>query len=1530
MPIIQRIEISNILNLRREDPWKASWPYEIFEIRDRNAAINIPNGCGKSTIMKTILAMLVGQRSMLKEVRTVHYAPRSTGLFTHVRVQVKINSEGPVNDLVSSSGGELPGEPMVFGLYGNSGENEDVHLYSYKGTFEDCPIGHREGSKRILVRDDVFLKNLSGSTRLFPSPSNKSESTNSEWKRYISDIFDMPSLLQQLNYQAANGGEGGGSYFDISDERGSNFSTKNYSAKVFYKVLAPELLVNVMGDQGEVDETSIEDTILIKVSQLLTEKRKSDGHKRTLEMTEKTLQRLEKSLSLADELIKAKETYASHAADFMTEMAAVKAVVVDNPIPGIPQLPPASISPVAQGMLLQNGVWYIPDRLMGEFTNEPAGDVNNRASVRNKIELISAQNTQVIDFKCHLKIRDARGNPSKLYSRESAIALLNLTTNFTREWTREKAIAAVNESFDWVEVHADTNPARLLYKQNENELKTKEARHTELIDKGKSYSEQKIELLAKRTKLGAAQLEYQKIVDSNLFTRVELASLVQTGIDVKKEHDKTDQAHHSHIAQVSTLEKVFKLYNGFIEQYGEAAKPKDIAAKLTANLASAALAKERQSTLIKEERAKRPSLQTEYNQANNAYVTANQKLQDFQRIKPLLTLFNEIFGDVAAKGLEHDVLTKLKEAQNAQSENKNKASSLKSRMDDLNKFRLAYPEQDPEQWLESSLAQWISLGDEIKAANVNLADKTSRRSDLDRDAVAPSKVARKVMEMAGNNAMPLYVAIEKMNLSVAVKEKVLTLFSAMLHAPVFNSVDEAALAAKVFFEKEIESPVFVFDELKEFCHSETIMLRELVANTWLVGVRTRPVDCLLNPDLVANEKAILDKEIELIKLDIADKSLEKEKYNQSSDEVAIARVAKSAIVDGVEIEYTAAIEALLEIDSSMNELERRASDEAREAIRAMSTYESDFINTDEKSLVDDSQTKLALMEAAKLALEGFDARINDLGVELEKFENLWAEAVSVANDVPKLDEIQNFIDVPGNLSLMQDAEAIKDRLIKKLEILREKIKFDFDLAQEFLSADDISKEIESKLAHLSGEIQHIDKILIPAINAEIEQLRETNDILRISSNTIDNFIRDLIFRYRGFKEGLDKNEYVLDESKITPHLLSDNGADLLEIKDLNEQVEQLLNLASDEHLMDSTSLRDEMKNAKKEYDSAHRFYDQNIDNILEVQGLDLPSHAKMSLKQSKDDPSILHNVYAVTKANFEKNKIANDNAQSHLKAEWDGISEWLAAFTRQLEVNLKAMKSAFKPKRDAVTHRVIKAGFEIEASLANIDDVEATLDDVVELIRSHELIEHNIQENVKTESKSERNRRRTHLLTKIRDTFYQRVILNPSIKMCMPSITDKPIELEKRMVSTGQGVAMTLLWLVKMSAYITDRELLSYGTEKAKLKKARSAKTQFTIIDGAFSSLSDENLIKDALDGVTESYGAFQLIITVHDKDYKNNFDYFPTLIEARTIDGRLVYAVNKSDFTSEAYKQSSQELGTMATLSITKVPQQAFEGVAT
>jgi len=98
-----------------------------------------------------------------------------------------------------------------------------------------------------------------------------------------------------------------------------------------------------------------------------------------------------------------------------------------------------------------------------------------------------------------------------------------------------------------------------------------------------------------------------------------------------------------------------------------------------------------------------------------------------------------------------------------------------------------------------------------------------------------------------------------------------------------------------------------------------------------------------------------------------------------------------------------------------------------------------------------------------------------------------------------------------------------------------------------------------------------------------------------------------------------------------------------------------------------------------------------------------------------------------------------------------------------------------------------------------------------------------------------------------------------------------------------------------MADYVTERELQRQNVSNAARKRVRSMRTQFVIIDGAFSHLSDKRLITDALDGVRKTRGKFQLVITGHDPNYKNDFAYFPSYIVAREIGGNLMYAESET-----------------------------------
>ena len=93
MPLINRIEVSNFMNSRRQEPWRPDWVYQVFSPKGENTAMNMPNGRGKSTMIGGTLGMLAGDYKVLNDIRQKHFSPASNGHFTHLRIEVTIAAD---------------------------------------------------------------------------------------------------------------------------------------------------------------------------------------------------------------------------------------------------------------------------------------------------------------------------------------------------------------------------------------------------------------------------------------------------------------------------------------------------------------------------------------------------------------------------------------------------------------------------------------------------------------------------------------------------------------------------------------------------------------------------------------------------------------------------------------------------------------------------------------------------------------------------------------------------------------------------------------------------------------------------------------------------------------------------------------------------------------------------------------------------------------------------------------------------------------------------------------------------------------------------------------------------------------------------------------------------------------------------------------------------------------------------------------------------------------------------------------------
>ena len=204
--------------------------------------------------------------------------------------------------------------------------------------------------------------------------------------------------------------------------------------------------------------------------------------------------------------------------------------------------------------------------------------------------------------------------------------------------------------------------------------------------------------------------------------------------------------------------------------------------------------------------------------------------------------------------------------------------------------------------------------------------------------MAPGSVAREVLKLAGADALALHAAIDGIGLPLDRKEQVLSLFSALLFAPVYASAARAAQAAGLFAAKGIHSPVFIAAELADFCRNANIAYDGLAASTWLVGVRTRPVDCLLDPALVEREKHALDGQIAQSKENLAALDQRFAELDPEGKEAIYARKAQEAIEKNYVAHDLLLQQEAARLEENLPGLRDRASPEALESIAAVISY----------------------------------------------------------------------------------------------------------------------------------------------------------------------------------------------------------------------------------------------------------------------------------------------------------------------------------------------------------------------------------------------------------------------------------------------------------------------------------------------------------------------------------------------------------------------------------------------------------------
>lgn len=313
--------------------------------------------------------------------------------------------------------------------------------------------------------------------------------------------------------------------------------------------------------------------------------------------------------------------------------------------------------------------------------------------------------------------------------------------------------------------------------------------------------------------------------------------------------------------------------------------------------------------------------------------------QRILKLKPMVQTFRDVFDDADPAKLDpmRDRLTLEQSITLAGAS----IARLEGQTARLAIFRKECPGWTAIEWLAEMEKQRASLAGVISQCGQEIQTATRQLRELMSDPVArPEDVASAHALLDGSvDYLPLHNFIEE-HCPAEVRKHWLTHFSALLFSPVVDTLEEAAQAAHLLYDGQKMMPVLIADRLTAAIQSETPALAfdGDCAYTWLAGIKTRMVHCILNPAAVEEERLLAQQRVEQWgqKRDSAQEELDS--LSEESNAVILARDAAQAEKDNAEVALTEAAAALEELRIREPEVIKRSAPEALDAITKMKEF----------------------------------------------------------------------------------------------------------------------------------------------------------------------------------------------------------------------------------------------------------------------------------------------------------------------------------------------------------------------------------------------------------------------------------------------------------------------------------------------------------------------------------------------------------------------------------------------------------------
>lgn len=914
MALINRIEIVNYLcegwvPSMGVANWRPLWPANIINLCGASTAVQVPNGGGKTSLTNAVLYLL-SQDRVLKPRFLERCSPAGM-VATHIRIEFAILHDQDLTqrDLMTPDPQNSPAETFVIGVCANR-DDDSPRFYRYSGTLEDVPACRMDGTTIEFTTASALqaaVKNIRGQWNIW--------NTAAEWGKVVGMFMSPDVVRQNVMFHREGAGDASAAFAKVTAGPGERFDEA-----YFHQVVAPQLLMNVMGESAEEDERNVEDTIMRSMSSFIDAKLQVENKEAYLKGREVLEAELRPVLDAAGKIEQAWNAYQTQLQTLAVDAAFLALFVdkKDSRMPGVPNSLgefslSAKVRECLKSMVLdKDGSVLIESSGLAALLDQSTGHLNQLASritaTKGAVANHSAS-SQVVDLYCDSKILEGHGgrrNALRYYDLVSARELAS-----RRAQDASDLLAVLDEAFEFARTMLDTNVFRHEVRRLARMKATLKEGIAEAERAGRAADADKEGLERQVTEWRENQGAYQEFCEQlHLLPQDfhDAPALVPAWLEAQTKL-RTD-AVSQHIKRVGELSVGWVEFNEVRNELG-LISIEDRIAELRAERTTVETTKENRRTDVQTAQAERDAGATAVADLRREIARAVAQLSTLTEHREAFEAFVGIFGEVDPQKVvppvdEHRQLGQKRQQWDGQRRTKAQTQEMLQRLASATRdfkrlfgdidpltaspqrhhdalletqgaAQAAYAQhqplaesleehlertgQDPSKWLRDTDAAHAAALERERQARALVEEldlELAALDNLDQVGNADYALAHGALDAAGVRVGRVLDVILGLNLP---KDDTLPLLAALgplLDAPVAMDMDQAQAALSVLQHGDHDLPVLLLDPLVERLKQGPGPHTATAASLgFFVGAKSRRMRAIVDPQALAEEREAL-------------------------------------------------------------------------------------------------------------------------------------------------------------------------------------------------------------------------------------------------------------------------------------------------------------------------------------------------------------------------------------------------------------------------------------------------------------------------------------------------------------------------------------------------------------------------------------------------------------------------------------------------------------------------------------------------